>query len=60
MVFVSVGLLQAAPGNKDCPVSGKAVSKSVDYAKTVAFCCDKCKAKFEADPDKYIGKVKKG
>jgi YHS domain-containing protein len=50
----------AAPINKDCPVSGK----PVDAAKTaayegslVAFCCDDCKAEFEKDPKKFLGKL---
>jgi YHS domain-containing protein len=25
----------------------------------VAFCCNKCKGKFDADPSKFEGKIKK-
>ena len=46
--------------NSRCPVSGKAV----DPAKTtlfegsvVAFCCDDCKAKFQADPNAFVAKL---
>jgi YHS domain-containing protein len=51
----------ADPINKTCPVSGKDVNptKTVEYEKQlIGFCCDDCKGKFEADPKKYIGKVK--
>jgi YHS domain-containing protein len=48
------------PINAKCPVSGK----DIDLAKTstykgqlIAFCCDNCKGKFDADPAKFIGKV---
>jgi YHS domain-containing protein len=49
------------PINKTCPLSGKDVNptKTVEYEKQlIGFCCDDCKGKFEADPKKYIGKVK--
>ena len=49
------------PINKTCPISGKDVNptKTVEYEKqTIGFCCDDCKGKFEAAPEKYIGKVK--
>ena len=39
-----------------CPVSGKAAVKEQFTAykeKEVYFCCDKCKAKFEAEPAKF-------
>lgn len=43
-----------------CPLSGKAVDPAV-YTRyrgqKVYFCCAKCKGKFEADPDKYRGKL---
>ena len=49
------------PGDKDkftakCPVSGKAAIKEqfASYKeKEVYFCCDKCKAAFEAEPKKF-------
>lgn len=49
-----------SPANKKCDVSGKALTEGNTAAaeKTVAFCCEKCKASFDADPKKYIAKVK--
>jgi YHS domain-containing protein/uncharacterized membrane protein len=50
----------AAPINKDCPVSGKPIdtSKTVTYeGSLVAFCCDDCKAEFEKDPKKFVSKL---
>ncbi len=55
------GLSFAAPANEKCPVSGKAVDSSVTSThkgKEVAFCCAKCKAKFDAEPAKFEGKIK--
>ena len=42
-------------------MSGKDVNKekTSDYeGQTIGFCCDDCKGKFDADPKKFIGKVK--
>jgi YHS domain-containing protein len=49
-----------SPANEKCPTTGKAVDKTATAtaSMTVAFCCEKCKAKFDADPKKYIAKVK--
>ena len=49
-----------SPANKKCDVSGKdiAAGKTADASMTVAFCCKKCQATFDADPKKYISKVK--
>ncbi|MFN3240730.1 MAG: c-type cytochrome domain-containing protein [Planctomycetota bacterium] len=49
-----------APINDKCPVSGAAVDAKffvVHEGKRVAFCCGKCKAKFEKDPAKFAGKL---
>jgi YHS domain-containing protein len=45
----------ADPVNKECPVSGKAVdtAKTSSYKKKITFCCEKCEAKFNAEPDKF-------
>lgn len=59
--FAVAGLASAAPVNKDCPVSGKPVDASktsTHEGKEVAFCCGKCKAKFDAEPAKFAGKIK--
>lgn len=43
-----------------CPVSGHEIAKdakkvSVEYkGKTYYFCCEKCKAEFEKNPEKYV------
>jgi YHS domain-containing protein len=49
-----------SPANKKCDISSKdvAAGKTADASKTVAFCCKKCQATFDADPKKYISKVK--
>ncbi|MCW0219717.1 MAG: YHS domain-containing protein, partial [Prosthecobacter sp.] len=47
--------------NKSCPISGKPVTdgiSSTHHGKEVGFCCEKCKAKFDADPAKFEKKVK--
>lgn len=51
---------RAAPTNDKCPVSGEPIdrSKTVEHeGRVVAFCCDKCKAKFEADPAAFADKL---
>jgi len=43
-----------------CPVMGGAIDKNLftEYkGKKVYFCCPDCKAKFEAEPEKYIAKL---
>jgi YHS domain-containing protein len=49
------------PINKTCPLTGKDINptKTVEYEKQlIGFCCQDCVGKFEADPKKFIGKVK--
>ncbi len=48
--------------NAKCPVDGKAVDakQSGEFKQTVGFCCEKCKAAFDANPDVALAKVKKG
>ena len=49
-----------SPVNKKCPISSKDVveANTATPSMTVSFCCEKCKASFDADPRKYISKVK--
>lgn len=49
-----------SPVNTKCPTSGKDVDKSATAtaSMTVGFCCEKCKAKFDADPKAFLPKVK--
>ena len=48
------------PFNDKCPIKGKpAKAKNVvNFKKVVAFCCDKCKTKFDANPASFAGKFK--
>jgi YHS domain-containing protein len=52
----------SAQEDTTCPVSGKPVDASSPTSKlrgrTVAFCCKNCKAKFDADPAKYVAKLR--
>jgi YHS domain-containing protein len=46
--------------NSKCPVSGEEVDAAHVIAfegKNIGFCCEKCEAKFKADPKKFIDKV---
>ncbi len=54
-------LAPAAPVNTVCPVGARPVRTDVTsnyQGKEVAFCCTKCKAKFDAEPAKYADKIK--
>lgn len=51
------------PVNSTCPVSGRPVdpTKTSSFdGRTVAFCCDDCKAKFEADPTAFASGLATG
>lgn len=53
---------QKTPINDKCPVSGAAVdpAHAVDHeGRRVAFCCEKCLAKFVKAPAKYVAKLPK-
>ena len=57
----ALGFAAEDPINKKCPVTGKDVvaGKTSEYEKQlIGLCCQDCVGKFEADPKKYIGKVK--
>lgn len=54
------GIAAAAPVNTECPVAAKPAKpgcKTTYKGQEVAFCCGKCKAKFEAEPEKYASKL---
>lgn len=62
MSLIAAGVASAAPANTVCPVSGKDADASITSkhkGADVAFCCNKCKGKFDADPSKFEGKIKK-
>ncbi|MFO1483498.1 MAG: hypothetical protein U1F71_09095 [Verrucomicrobiaceae bacterium] len=57
---LSAGFVSAAePLNTVCPVSGKPANPAITstYTKTVALCCNKCKAQFNASPKAYLNNV---
>jgi len=50
--------------NTACPVLGEPVAADTKYTadykgKTVGFCCESCKSKFEAEPEKYSANLNK-
>jgi len=59
--FIAAGFASAAPVNTQCPVGARPIRSditSVYQGKEIAFCCNKCKSKFDAEPAKYASKVK--
>ncbi|OYW24440.1 MAG: hypothetical protein B7Z55_02185 [Planctomycetales bacterium 12-60-4] len=49
----------AEPLNTVCPISGKPANPAItsNYSKTVAVCCDRCKAQFTAAPKGYLSNI---
>jgi YHS domain-containing protein len=49
----------AEPLNTVCPISGKPANPAITstYSKTVALCCNKCKAQFNANPKGYLSNI---
>ncbi|WP_395748997.1 hypothetical protein [Prosthecobacter sp.] len=49
----------AEPLNTVCPISGKPANPAITstYSKTVAVCCDRCKAQFTAAPKGYLNNI---
>lgn len=50
--------------NEICPVMGGKVDKDTPYTaeykgKTIGFCCPSCVTAFNAEPEKYMAKLKK-
>lgn len=61
LAIAVTGLASAAPVNTSCPVGARPIRTditSIYQGKEVAFCCTKCKAKFDANPSQYAGKIK--
>lgn len=56
---VAAKVVYDVPANEKCPVSDKGVDAEqvATFTANVAFCCGKCKGKFDKDPDKFIAKV---
>ncbi len=65
MMFAGAGFADDKPINTVCPKSGKPADgthvahvKDGDKAVTIATCCDKCAAKVEAEPAKFLPSAK--
>ena len=61
LAFAMTGVLSAAPANKSCPVGSRPIRTDItsNYnGKEIAFCCNNCKKKFDAEPAKYAGNIK--
>jgi YHS domain-containing protein len=61
LAFAVTGVLSAAPANTTCPVGSRPIRTDITSTyngKQIAFCCNKCKAKFDAEPAKYAGNIK--
>jgi YHS domain-containing protein len=59
--FSLSGIALAAPANTSCPVGSRPIRTDITSTyngKEIAFCCNNCKKKFDADPAKYAGKIK--
>jgi YHS domain-containing protein len=57
MAMISAG---AKAEQTKCPVMGGDIDKNIFVTykdKKVFFCCKACIAKFEADPEAYVGKL---
>lgn len=61
LAFAAFATLASAaePLNKVCPISGKPASPAItsNYSKTVAVCCDRCKAQFNATPKAFLSNI---
>jgi YHS domain-containing protein len=57
--FITGFASAAETANKSCPISGKPVdaAQKSTFSKTVALCCNKCKAQFEASPKAYLSNI---
>ena len=49
----------ADPLNTKCPITHEAANPAIKstYSKTIEFCCDKCKGKFDATPKAYMSAI---
>lgn len=61
LAFAISGVASAAPVNTTCPVGSRPIRTDITstyQGKEIAFCCNNCKKKFDAEPAKYASKVK--
>ena len=57
---VSAPAVAGKPINDTCPVSGKPVDLTKTFVyrgQLIAFCCGKCCAQFQKNPNKYLAKL---
>lgn len=61
LVLLASATFAAEPLNKNCPITREAANPAITstYSKTIEFCCDKCKAKFDATPKAYMSAIVK-
>ena len=59
LALVTAPLGAADAPNKDCPITGNpaVAANTTTYSKTVALCCNKCKAKFDETPKAYLNAI---
>jgi YHS domain-containing protein len=59
-LVATASCLAAEPLNTKDPITTDAVNPAIKstYTKTVEFCCDRCKAKFDASPKAYMTAIK--
>jgi YHS domain-containing protein len=59
-IGLSAGISSSAePLNTVCPISGKPANPAITstYTKTVAVCCNRCKAQFTVTPKAYLNNI---
>lgn len=59
-LLTTASSLAAEPLNTKDPISMDAANPAIKstYTKTVEFCCDRCKSKFDASPKAYMTAIK--
>lgn len=60
LTLTAASCLAAEPLNTKDPINTDVANPSIKstYTKTVEFCCDRCKAKFDASPKAYMTAIK--
>lgn len=61
LVLAASAVFGAEPLNTKCPITHEAANPAIKstYSKTIEFCCDKCKGKFDATPKAYMSAILK-
>jgi YHS domain-containing protein len=60
ILFTAAAALAAEPLNTKDPITSESANPAIKstYSKTVEFCCDRCKGKFDASPKAYMTAIK--